>query len=114
MTRQDLIELLRRKVEEYNDDRGKGGQARVAREIGYSDGAVSQVLSGKYQGDISNVLSKVEEVYGGQIVDCPGLGLEIPLFKCGEWRRRPFAATNPLRVTMYKACQKCTHKGGTK
>ncbi|WP_035056264.1 hypothetical protein [Desulfuromonas sp. TF] len=110
MTQADLLTLLRKKVAEFNDERGQGGQSRVAAELGYSSGAISQVLSGKYQGDVSNILAKVEEVYGGQFVDCPGLGLEIPLGKCAEWRRKPFAATNPQRVRMFKACKKCDRR----
>lgn len=113
MTRPDLLDLLAKKIDEFNDERGQGGQARVARDLGYSAGAISQVLSGKYQGDISNILARVEEIYGGLSVDCPGLGYEIPLAKCGEWRRKPFASTNPQRVAMYRACKDCP-KGGSK
>jgi hypothetical protein len=106
MTRPDLLELLRSKCAEL-------GQAAVARAVGYSDSAVSQALNGKYQGSLDNLLARVEEVWGGVSVDCPGLGYEISLAKCGEWRRKPFAATNPQRVAMFRACQKCD-KGGTK
>jgi len=112
MTQDELLDLLRKKVEENNDNRGQGGQSRVAAELGYSPGAISQVLSGKYQGDIGNILTRVEEVYGGTTVDCPGLGYEIPLDTCAQWRRmgKTFAATNPQRVAMYKACKTCKRR----
>lgn len=110
MTRPDLLDLLQKKIEQFNDERGQGGQARVARDLGYSAGAISQVISGKYP-DAGNILAKVEEIYGGISVDCPGLGYEIPLAKCGEWRRKPFAATNPQRVAMYRACKNCPRGG---
>ncbi|MDW7643413.1 MAG: helix-turn-helix transcriptional regulator [Desulfuromonadales bacterium] len=99
MTQADRMTLLRQKVEEKS-------QAQVARELGYSGAAISQALSGKYQGDLTNLLNKVEEVYGASTVVCPVLG-EIVLGKCAEHRRRPFAATNPLRVRLYRACKNC-------
>ncbi len=112
MTQADLLILLRKKVAEFNDERGQGGQSRVAAELGYSSGAISQVLSGKYQGDITNILARVEEVYGGTFVECPGLGYEISLGTCAQWRQKAktFAATNPQRVAMFKACKKCDRR----
>jgi hypothetical protein len=112
MTQPELLDLLRKAVEELNDDRGQGGQSRVAAALGYSAGAISQVLSGKYQGEIGNILARVEEVYGGTTIDCPGLGYEIPLETCAQWRRaaKTFAATNPQRVMMYKACKICNRR----
>lgn len=102
MTHPDLLALLKRKVSEL-------GQAHVARTLGYSPSALSQVLSGKYQGDMTNMLTRVDEVYGGSTVDCPVLG-EIPLGKCAEHRKRPFAATNPIRVRLYSTCPTCKHR----
>lgn len=78
----------------------------VARELGYSPSVVSQTLSGTYPGRIENVARRVVEVYGGQTVDCPVLG-DLELARCAEHRVRPFAATNPLRVALFRACQSC-------
>ena len=102
MTHPDLLALLKRKVAEL-------GQATVARALGYSPSALSQVLSGKYQGDVTNFLMRVDEVYGGSTVVCPVLG-EIPLGKCAEHRKRPFAATNPVRVRLYSTCPSCKQR----
>lgn len=103
MTTPDRMELLRKTVAEI-------GQAEVARIIGKSDSAISQILSGKYQGSADNILQLVEEHFGASTVTCPILG-QIPLKRCADNRRRPFAATNPLRVTLYKACKDCPHGG---
>jgi len=103
MTQPDLLQLLKDKCDQLT-------QAEVARRLGYSAGAISQVLSGSYGGDISTILGRVDEVFGSTIVACPVLG-PIHLGKCAEKRRQPFAATNPTRVALYRACRKCPHGG---
>jgi len=102
MTTTDRMQLLREKCAEL-------GQAEVARRLDYSPSTVNQALRGKYQGELDNLLTKVEEVYGCTMVKCPILG-EISLGKCSENRKRPFAATNPLRVQLYRQCKKCGGK----
>lgn len=102
MTTTDRMQLLR-------DRRAELGQAEVARRLGYSDSAICQALKGSYKGDLSNLLTRVEEVFGCTIVNCPILG-EIALGKCSEIRKQPFAATNPLRVQLYRECRKCGGK----
>lgn len=104
MTQTDLLQLLRDKCEQHS-------QAEVARRLGYSGAAISQVLSGTYGGDSYTILTKVEEIYGNTVVNCPILG-DIPLSKCAELRKRPFAATNPTRVALYRACRNCKHNQG--
>ncbi len=104
MTTIDRMRLLRDKCAEL-------GQAEVARRIGYSPSAVNQVLKGKYgenncRADV--LLHKVEDVLGSSTVVCPVLG-EIPACKCSENRKREFAATNPMRIRLYRACRECKH-----
>lgn len=105
MTTTDKLDLLRQKVAETS-------QAQVARQLGYAPTTISQVLSGSYAGNLDHVLLRVEEVYGNTTVSCPGLGEEIALGRCAEWRKKAkdFAATNPQRVRMYRACRQCPHK----
>ena len=89
------------------------GQAAVARALGYSASAVCQVLSGTYGGSLDNLLLRVAEVYGDGTVHCPVMG-EVPLSRCAEERRKPFCASNPQRVRLWRACQGCTaYKGGS-
>lgn len=106
MTTTDRMELLRKVIADF----GEGGQAKVAQIIGKSDSCISQILSGTYKGSSDNVLQLVEEHFGGSTVICPILG-EIPLKKCADNRRRPFAATNPLRVRLWRACKTCDQGG---
>ena len=102
MTGDDRLELLRRAVAEA------GSQAKVAIKLGYSSATISQVLSCTYQGTTDAILVRVEEVFGNRVVDCPLLG-EVGLGRCVEERRRPFSASNPQRVKLYRACRRCEH-----
>jgi len=104
MTTSDRLQLLRDKVAQH-------GQAQVARQIGYASSTISQILSGKYAGDPTNVLAKVEEVFGNSTVHCPYFGTPIPLATCAGHRSKPFAATNPQRVQLYRACRHCPNGG---
>lgn len=79
-------------------------QATVAHRIGYSQAVVSAVLNGTYKGDLRRVQAAVEGGLMNATVECPILGT-ISRAQCIGWQRRPFTATNPLAVTMYRACR---------
>lgn len=81
-------------------------QVAVADKIGMSTAVVSQVLKGAYLGNLSNVQSRVEGALMGVTVDCPIVG-DLALNRCIENQSRPFAATNPLRVALHRACKTC-------
>lgn len=86
------------------------GQAAVARAIGYSPSAVNQAVRGRYKGNLDNLLQRVVEVYGTGTVACPVMG-EITIQRCAAERRKPFAATSPQRVRLFRACSGCVaHK----
>lgn len=106
MTSNDRMEILRRAVEEH-------GQAEVARRIGRAPSGINQILKGTYNADPARVLELVEAEFGENEVDCPELG-EIPLATCLEERDKPFRATSSQRVRLFRACQICKNKGGTK
>ncbi len=88
-------------------------QSKVAERLGYSTSVVSQVLNGKYNGDVKAVQTKVEGVLMGKTVDCPVVG-ELPRNRCLEYQRQAFAATNHLRVQLARACVTCTHNHSKK
>lgn len=97
------IETLRQACE-------RESQSRVAARLGYSAATVNQVLKGVYKGRLDRVQERVESVLvGGRLVDCPVLG-EIPRHECLDHQGQPFAATNPQRVRLYRACRSgCPH-----
>lgn len=96
------LEVLREAV-------ARSSQTRVARRIGYCNSVVSTVLAGTYAGDLQRVQAAVEGALMNAQVECPVLGL-ISRAKCVEIQRRPFTPTNPMNVTLYRACRSgCPH-----
>lgn len=80
-------------------------QSAVARKIGYSGSAVSQVLSNSYQkGDIARFEQAVRGALMAATVRCPVMG-ELARNVCLSWQRKPFATTNAHRVRMHQACR---------
>lgn len=80
-------------------------QTAVARKVGYSGSAVSQVLSNTYQkGDISRFEQAVRGALMAETVICPVMG-DLPRNVCLSWQRKPFATTNAHRVRMHQACR---------
>ncbi len=96
-------------IEELRAACARLGQKEIAKRVGYSSATISQVLSGKYNGDIERVQAQVEGVLMKRVVDCPMLG-EITLDVCRGHQSRKFSTTNPMRVQMYRACRSgCPH-----
>ena len=106
MVSRDATALLRQKCAEMN-------QSRVAKEIGVSSTTVSQILSGNYGADPSQVLQLVVETYGSLTVECPVIGGAIPLAECRVERDSTDRA-NHQRVLFFRTCPSCPQnpKGG--
>lgn len=81
----------------------------VAKKLSMSKATVSQVLNGKYSASTATIQQKVEGAFMHSEVECPILG-DIPINECLEHQKRKFAATNHIRVAIYKACRSgCPH-----
>lgn len=106
MTQPDQMTLLLAMIATH-------GGATVARAIGYSDSAISQAKNGKYGGDLTNLLTKVEEVYGNTRFFCPVFGCEISLGRCADERRKLPRFTNPVARLLTATCPVC-ERGGSK
>lgn len=84
-------------------------QRKVAEELGVSAAMVNQVLKGSYTGNLDTLRVKVEGAYMDQCVMCPVLG-RLPVHECEANQKRPFTASNPQRVQLYRACRAgCPH-----
>jgi DNA transposition AAA+ family ATPase len=83
---------------------GRTSQTAVARKIGYSPTVVNRILKGNYEGDLQAVQKAIEGALMGATVNCPVLQ-EIAANRCLEIQNQPFAATNPERVRLYRACR---------
>ncbi|MBH0010984.1 LacI family DNA-binding transcriptional regulator [Pseudoalteromonas sp. NZS100_1] len=86
------------------DEVERQGMRRVAEKLGVSKATVSQVLNNKYKASTHVIQQRVEGVYMAFTVDCPILG-DIAVNQCLEHQNRKFAATNHIRVALYKACR---------
>lgn len=88
-------------------------QARVATRLDRSSSLISNVLHKKYPGDMASVEDLVRGAFMASVVNCPALG-EIATDMCQGWRKktRTFAGHNALRVTMYRACNRCPRNTG--
>lgn len=84
-------------------------QAEIARRLDVSDATVSGALSGKYIGNVDRLAERVRGELLNVKVACPILGT-ISTRICQDERAKPFsAATNPLRVQLWRQCKNCPH-----
>ena len=104
-----VLPLLERAIDERNDERGNGGAAKVAAELGTSDSLISQLRGNTYPSP-QKWYPKIVAHYGNETVICPTLG-EIALSRCSEEKHKPAAAPSAAYVQQRRACSKCRHKG---
>jgi len=81
-------------------------QKAVAERIGYSAAVVNTVLKGTYGAGLAAIEQAVRGALLNETVDCPVYG-SLEGHRCLEYQRRKFAATNPTRVRLYRACRTC-------
>jgi transcriptional regulator with XRE-family HTH domain len=93
----DWLETLRQECE-------ASSQVKIARRLGVSTAMINQVLKGVYKGNASRLEALVRGELMLENVACPVLG-EISKRRCLDEQARPFGATNPQRVALYKACR---------
>lgn len=95
-------------IERLATECGRTSQNKVAAVLERSATMISQVLARKYPGDLAAIEDRVRGVFMNQTVICPALG-DLPTQHCQDWRDKAkvFALGNPMRVRMYRACNKC-------
>jgi len=102
MREPDWIRALRAEV-------AKRGLRDTADLLGRSKSAVSAVLNGTYKANTKLIEDRVRGELMNKRIECPVLG-EISPAACQDWQEKPFAATNPERVAVYRACRNgCRH-----
>ncbi len=83
-------------------------QNAVAKRIGRSGAAVSQVLSNSYKGDLNAVLTDVESLLTGQQWDCClPYKSAISALECRKISKCKLSTTSPLSVRNFRACKQC-------
>ena len=83
-------------------------QNKVAILLDRSSAVVSQVLNNKSPAALHQIEDRVRGVFMDGRVACPGLG-EIATQHCQDWRAKApkLEVGNPLRLRMYRACNRC-------
>ncbi|MGB0732454.1 MAG: hypothetical protein ACPGPF_01775 [Pontibacterium sp.] len=82
-------------------------KAAVAKRLGISRSSVSLLLANKYPAANTHKMQAVVEAGLGGMT-CPVLG-EISASECQKQRETPFSSSNPTRIALYRACQRCPH-----
>lgn len=84
-------------------------QNLAAKRVDYSSTAVSQVINGKYSGDLTAIEQAVRGVLMAATVECPVVGA-LASDACLNHQRAPWSPHNPQRIAFYRACrQGCPH-----
>lgn len=79
-------------------------QNRAAKRLGISAATISLVLNNRYPADTASLEARIRGELLSETVECPVLG-EISRRVCCDEQAKPFAATNPIRVALYRACR---------
>ena len=93
----EWLQVLQRAVQQR-------GLREVSTLLGRSKGCISDVLNGKYGASTRRIEERVRGELMNKTLTCPVLG-DISPAKCQDEQERPFAATNPTRVAVWKACR---------
>lgn len=82
----------------------------MAHQLGLSKATVCLVLKGRYPARTHRVAARVRELLPAPPpIACPVLG-ELKPEACLFHQARPFAATNPQRIALWRACRNgCPH-----
>lgn len=79
----------------------------VAKRMGVSRTSISLVLANKYPSPSTQGIEKrLAAMLNG--VSCPVMG-DITNEQCQIERQKPFIASNPTRIRLYRACSTCSH-----
>lgn len=92
-----------RSLEASYEEVGPGATGRI---LGVSPSMVTGVVYGYYESSLDRIREATRERLQHVEVACPVLGA-IELADCKRHRTAPFAATNPARVRLWRACRTC-------
>ncbi|MBI2770017.1 MAG: XRE family transcriptional regulator [Burkholderiales bacterium] len=84
-------------------------QSKAAAALQVSGSVVSQLLNGVYPGDVDTMADRIRGKFMAQTVKCPVMG-DLARNECLNNQARAFAATNPLRTALHKACKTCPNR----
>lgn len=84
-------------------------QNTVARRLGYSAAALSQVINGRYNADSTALEQVVRGALMALTVTCPVVG-DLAADACLAHQRAAWSPHNPQRIAFFRACRAgCPH-----
>tara|TARA_R110002072_G_scaffold302699_1_gene487412 strand:+ start:6587 stop:6967 length:381 start_codon:yes stop_codon:yes gene_type:complete len=98
----DWVIALAKKCDELKS------QVKVSKLIGYSNAAISTVLSNTYKGDLKAVEHKVRGALLKETVCCPVFGV-INLKECRDYETEKRLTSGSFRMTLKRTCPKCPY-----
>jgi hypothetical protein len=107
-TREQALPILEQAVADRHDERGIGGAAKVAAELGCTESLISQLRGGSYPSP-RRWYRLIVEKYGSETVICPVVG-QISLERCGRETERPYSLVNPTRRAFSQTCPTCERR----
>ncbi len=83
-------------------------QGRVSARLGFSSAMIGQIRRGIYPGRYDRAEQAVRGHFMAGVITCPALG-KIRANECVDHQKRAqkFTGSNPLRITMFRACRRC-------
>lgn len=82
----------------------QGSIKATAERLDVSRTSVSLLLRNDYTASTEKMQATVEAFFSR--VNCPVLG-EVSNERCQNEREKPFIGSNPMRIQLYRACQRC-------
>lgn len=97
-------------VEALADECDRTSQNKAAVRLGYTAGAISQVLRRRYAANTDAIEEQIRGALMSETIACPVLGA-LGKDACRKWRgrSRSSALINTLHTTMRISCRKCPH-----
>lgn len=101
-------EILLQAIADRNDERGIGGNKKVADELCCTASLISQLCTGTYPSP-RKWHQLIIEKYCNETVPCPVIG-DISIQRCKAERDRPYSMANPTRGELSRTCPNCKVK----
>lgn len=88
-------------------------QVQASKRLNVSGAMVNQALRNAYNGRLDRLEERVRGEFMNEKVACPVLG-EISSRECLDHQRRPYSASNHMRVALFRACRSCPNNRSKK
>jgi hypothetical protein len=85
-----------------------GSIQATADKLGYSRAAISLIRRGKYDGDPTRIIARINQICA--TVACPHLERDITGADCRAFAARPYPTSSSLEAAHWRACRCCPQR----